>query len=93
MLNASIAQSNHLSPGPRVTETLPTPAAAAGVAAMMKAPPRLVPVQDLKAATRARGVRTRAERPQVQVSCSTGGPIPTAPASYEGLSHFYGWFV
>lgn len=61
MLTASIAQSNHLSPGPRVTETLPppaAPAAAAGVAAMMKAPPRPVPVQDLKAAKRAQGVRT-----------------------------------
>lgn len=59
MLTASIAQSNHLSPGPRVTETLPPPAAAvAGVAAMMRAPPRPVPVQDLKAATRARGMRT-----------------------------------
>lgn len=92
MLTTSTAPSDQLSPCPRLTESIPLPqattttTAAAAVVAMAVDLLQLAPVQDPEAATRA-----QAETPQVQVSCSTEGPSPTALTSYEKA--FWEWNI
>lgn len=75
MLTASTAPTDQLRPGPRLTESLPSlPETAAAAAVVVVAPRQLAPLQDHGSALRA---------PQVPASCSTEGPAPSAPTSYE----------
>lgn len=78
---ASTAQTDQQSPGPRLTESLPSPpqTSTAAAAAVEGAPLQLVLVQAHEPAA----MRAQSESLQVQESCSMEGPALTAPTSYE----------